>query len=265
MAQDTPRHLSLDTVTRSPSSSSLRSTTTIGSNLSTVSQRRRGLIGRIGNGFNSIFRRFSSAQTSLTEMQVQLLSHRTNFTRDQVLEWHSKFINDYPDGHMTRKQFIAMYKAMCPKVDAERFARHIFRAFDTDRSNTIEFHEFLTGLSMTSPNSSSHDKLEWVFHVFDVNGDGVLTRKECLEIIEVIVRFNQSVQGDTSNTNSDQLLRSAKQSMMNIFTSGRNTHNDKLTMSQFVDGCLHDELISQLLDPKPTTLTNSRDSPTNSS
>lgn len=87
MAQHTPPHLTPDTVTRSPSSSSLRSTTTTGSNLSTASQRRRGLLGRIGNGFNSIFRRSSRAQTSLTEMQVQILSHRTNFTRDEVLEW----------------------------------------------------------------------------------------------------------------------------------------------------------------------------------
>ena len=51
---------------------------------------------------------------------------------------------------MTRKQFIAMYKSLCPKGDAERFARHVFRAFDTDKSNTVDFHEFLVGLSKFS-------------------------------------------------------------------------------------------------------------------
>ncbi len=161
---------------------------------------------------------------------------------------------------MTRKQFIGMYKNLCPKGDAERFARHVFRAFDIDKSNTVDFHEFLIGLSMTSSTSSPQTKLEWTFHVFDIDGNGLLTRRECLEVIESIVRFNQSFQGDTSNIDMDQLINSAKRSMMNIFDNVNEHPTDKLTMSQFVQGCLKDEFISQLLAPDPT-LTNTGDSP----
>jgi len=147
-----------------------------------------------------------------------------------------------------------MYKSLCPKADAERFARHVFRAFDTDKSNTVDFHEFLIGLSMISTTSSAQKKLEWTFHVFDIDGNGLLTRRECLEVIETIVRFNQALQGDTLNPNIDYIIKSAKRSMMKIFDNVNDNRTDKLTMSQFVQGCLKDEFISQLLAPNDNTL-----------
>jgi Ca2+-binding EF-hand superfamily protein len=166
---------------------------------------------------------------------------------------------------MTRKQFVSMYKSLSQKGDAERFARHVFRAFDVDKSNTVDFHEFLVGVSMTAPTSSTRTKLEWTFHVFDIDGNGILTRRECLEVIESIVRFHQSLQGDYLNPNSDQIIHSAKKSMMKIFDNVSDHRTDKLTMSQFVDGCLKDEFISQLLAPGPnpplTNTQNTCDSP----
>jgi Ca2+-binding EF-hand superfamily protein len=147
-----------------------------------------------------------------------------------------------------------MYKSLCPKADAERFARHVFRAFDTDKSNTVDFHEFLIGLSMISTTSSAEKKLEWTFHVFDIDGNGLLTRRECLEVIETIVRFNQALQGETLNPNIDYIIKSAKRSMMKIFDNVNDNRTDKLTMSQFVQGCLKDEFISQLLAPNDNTL-----------
>ena len=171
---------------------------------------------------------------------------------------HEKFLIECPNGYMTRKQFIATYKSLFPRGDAERFARHIFRAFDTDKSNTVDFHEFLVGLSMTSSNSSPQKKLEWTFHVFDIDGNGLLTRRECLEVIETIVRFHHSLQSDPSNSDVDQTITMAKRSMMNIFDTVGERPADKLTMSQFVQGCLKDLFISQLLAPDPT-LTNTGD------
>ncbi|CAF3503868.1 unnamed protein product [Adineta steineri] len=268
MAQRSPVNLNLDPMSRSQSSASMKSNLTVDSTRSsTSSQRRRGLLGKIGTGVQSIFRRFRRARTTLTEMEIQILLTMTNFTREEVLQWHEKFLTDCPHGYMTRKQFIANYKSLCPKGDAERFARHVFRAFDLDKSNTVDFHEFLVGLSMTSTTSSIRDKLQWTFHVFDIDGNGLLTRRECLEVIESIVRFNQSLQGDTLHPNMEQPMILAKRSMMNIFDNVDDAQNDKLTMSQFVEGCLKDEFISRLLAPGATntTLVNTYDIPLTSS
>ena len=172
---------------------------------------------------------------------------------------HTKFLSECPHGYMTRKQFIAMYKSLCPKGDAERFARHVFRAFDVDKSNTVDFREFLLGLSMTASTNSPEDKLQWTFHVFDIDGNGLLTRRECLEVIESIVRFNQSMQGDHQPTTMEPLIISAKKAMMRIFDHVDETRRDKLTMSQFVQGCLKDEFISNLLAPTTAAPSSTQD------
>ena len=86
--------INLDSMNRSQSDSSIRSTATIDSSRSVLSrystassQKRRGLLEKIGNGFQSIFRRFTRTHTSLTEMEVQILSTITDFTREEVLQW----------------------------------------------------------------------------------------------------------------------------------------------------------------------------------
>jgi len=142
-----------------------------------------------------------------------------------------------------------MYSVLFPNRNAERFAGHIFRAFDLDKSNTVDFREFLIGLSMTSSTSSLQTKLEWIFQVFDIDGNGLLTRTECLEVIDTIVRFNQSGQNDESNQNTERLIRSAKRSMMTIFDNMYDGRCNTLTITQFVEGCQKDEFISQLLAP----------------
>ncbi|CAF1097325.1 unnamed protein product [Rotaria sordida] len=274
MNRNSPSNSTLQTRDRSPSNSSVGSHKTIDSGLSTAStnlsstnsRRRNGFLGKIGSGFRSVFRRFSRPHTSLTEMETRILSATTGYSREEVLQWHQKFLTDYPNGYMTRKQFISMYKSLFPKGDAERFARHIFRAFDLDKSNTIDFHEFLMGLSITSPTNSIKTKLEWTFNVFDIDGNGLLTRRECLEIIDVIVRCHLSLQYDTQNSNTEQIINRAKTSMMNIFDTIANNPADILTKTQFIEGCSKDEFISQILAPTANTvLTNRQDSHSNDS
>ncbi|CAF2961130.1 unnamed protein product [Rotaria sp. Silwood2] len=262
MDRNSGSNLNVQKIDRSPSTSSIGSHGTVDSgrstastNLSSVSSRRRkGVLGRIETGFRSVFRRFSRPRTSLTEMEAQLLSATTNYTREEVLQWHKQFLIDNPNGYMTRKQFISMYKSLFPRSDAERFARHIFRAFDLDNSHTIDFREFLLGLSITSTTNSIKTKLEWTFNVFDIDGNGLLTRRECLEVIDAIVRYYLSSESGTHNSNNDSIVNLAKRSMMTIFDNVSQNPADKLTRSQFVEGCLKEQFISQLLAPTSNTV-----------
>lgn len=95
MAQHSPSTLRTGTLPRSRSSASIKSSTTIDSHLSgtnsqistTSSQKRKGIIGKITNGVQTVFRRFSKAHTSLTEMEMQILVTMTNFNREEILQW----------------------------------------------------------------------------------------------------------------------------------------------------------------------------------
>jgi hypothetical protein len=94
MAQHSPSNLTTNGLNRARSSTSIKSSGTIDSARSTSSrisstssQKRQGIIGKIGAGFQSIFRRLSRTHTSLTEMEIQILLTMTNFTREEILQW----------------------------------------------------------------------------------------------------------------------------------------------------------------------------------
>ncbi|UJR16483.1 hypothetical protein I4U23_003386 [Adineta vaga] len=230
MANCATEQLNTDTLNRSESNVSLQSNTTVTSRRSSITtlysmksnRRRQGIFVRLGMGIHTMVRRFTRANKSLSEMDIQILTTITNFTRDDI------------------------FQCLCPQADAERFARHIFRAFDLDRSGTVDFREFLIGLSITSTTSAPETKLEWIFQVFDIDGNGLLTREECLEVIDTIVRFTYCQQINGEEINMDELVRSAKRSMMRIFDNISNNRRDSLTMLQFVEGCQKDTFISEL-------------------
>ena len=95
MAQPSSPNLSSHTITRVPSNSSLKSTATISSVRTTASslfsttssQRRRGILGKIGTGIESMFRRITRTRTTLTEIETQILATVTDFSRDEILQW----------------------------------------------------------------------------------------------------------------------------------------------------------------------------------
>ena len=46
---------------------------------------------------------------------------------------------DCPNGELTKKKFIQVYRQFFPNGQAEAFCTHIFRTFDADNSGKIDF------------------------------------------------------------------------------------------------------------------------------
>ena len=59
----------------------------------------------------------------------------------------------------------------------ERFGKVIFETFDTDKSGSLDFAEFMVGLHTTA-DGSLEQKCTWAFQMYDEDGDGEIQFKE---------------------------------------------------------------------------------------
>ncbi|XP_069002950.1 Kv channel-interacting protein 1b isoform X1 [Embiotoca jacksoni] len=192
------------------------------------------------------------------------LEAQTNFTKQELQILYRGFKNECPSGvvdeetfkhiyaqffphggkvHWFQISFIALrsflniwrpYTSISCVTDASMYAHYLFNTFDTTNNGSIKFKDFVMGLS-TLLRGTLREKLEWTFHLYDINGDGFINREEMTEIVRAIYDMMgkytyPALKGDVPQQHVDAFFQKMDKNKDGV-----------VTLEEFVIACQEDE------------------------
>ncbi|XP_054724891.1 calsenilin-like [Uloborus diversus] len=187
---------------------------------------------------------FEYAAPRYRPLRINALCRLTKFTKSEIKTMYQGFKQVCPTGVVSESAFKDIFNSYFPQGDASLYAHYVFKVCDQQKNGTITFEDFLTGLSMMT-RGATIDKLRWTFRLYDIDGDGRISRDEMREIINSIYLMlgkyiEPSVDEDTATQHADKVFR-----RLDLNQDGY------VTFDEFLDTCQKDENIissMQLLD-----------------
>lgn len=140
--------------------------------------------GRRGSSTDAAVEMGNSRSSALSKELLEELKSSTRYGEAELCSWYRAFLRECPGGRISREQFEGIYASFFPDADPSQYARHVFRSFDTNADGTLDFKEYMVALHLTS-GGKTLQKLEWAFALYDVDGNGTISKNEILEIVRV--------------------------------------------------------------------------------
>ncbi|XP_014473919.1 PREDICTED: hippocalcin-like protein 4 [Dinoponera quadriceps] len=167
--------------------------------------------------------------------ELSALTWRTGFSKDEIRRLYRAFKQFCPRGCATTGDLQPAYAKLFPVGDPSRYTRIVFHSFDKDGDGLVSFGDLLDATA-SIVNGSVDQKLSWIFGLYDLNGDGCITRREMLAIISATYEMVQSAQTITSQP--------AVNIQVDRFFEKMDADRDGVvTKEEFVSGCKNDTII----------------------
>jgi len=128
-------------------------------------------------------------RASLRRRDLVDLVRNTHFSEEEIKKLHTHFKNIsnsiQSDGVIDIAEF---QQALGLKNSA--FAERIFRVFDMNKDDVINFREFVCGLSVFCTKGTVEEKLQLSFKLYDRDEDGFIDKPELLSMLKAIMFDN---------------------------------------------------------------------------
>nr|XP_053639714.1 Kv channel-interacting protein 1-like [Cherax quadricarinatus] len=110
----------------------------------------------------------------------------TNFwQRSRSIAVNEQWADECPEGVVQEDAFKEIYAKFFPHGNSSLYAHHVFKAFDLNSNGQISFRDLLVSLSQLL-RGTAYDKLKFAFKLYDVNGDGCITKAELTDIVSSV-------------------------------------------------------------------------------
>lgn len=184
----------------------------------------------------------NSKSSALSKEILEDLKLNTKYTEDELMNWYQSFLKECPTGRITKEQFEGIYASFFPDANPTDYARHVFRSFDTNADGTLDFKEYIVALHLTSSGKTTR-KLEWAFSLYDVDGNGTISKNEVQEIVKAI--FNMIPCEDQKHLPEDE--DTPEKRANKIWNYFGKEENDKIKEGEFIQGVLDNKDVLRLM------------------
>ncbi|XP_014213046.1 Kv channel-interacting protein 1 [Copidosoma floridanum] len=170
---------------------------------------------------------------------LEELLRQTKFSRHEIRVMYRGFKQECPEGLVHEESFKDIYAKFFPHGNAAPYAHYVFKAFDVNCSGAISFRDLLVTLS-TLLRGSIYEKLRWTFKLYDINGDGCITRGELGEVVTAVHDLMGRKHRETEE-------RQAREQLDRVFRKLDLNQDGVITIEEFMESCLKDEVITRSL------------------
>ncbi|KAH8273264.1 hypothetical protein KR018_001043 [Drosophila ironensis] len=170
---------------------------------------------------------------------LSALSRATRFTEDEIKRIYRGFKAECPTGVVKEDTFKVIYSQFFPQgANPTLYAHYVFNTLDQDRSGIVSFEDFVQGLSILS-RGSVEEKLRWTFSLYDINGDGFITREEMTDIVTAIYELMGRLPDEFPEEEK------IKGKVEQIFQKMDTNRDGVVTLEEFLEACRNDDAISR--------------------